>query len=206
MAISESGHVKKDGEDDIVQSFQPCVLDHIQETVLMYIHSSFFAQAIIIEQPVNPLKSAYASPFLAAYHVSSTILKRTRKQSGVGPDSWAKLWTFRTFAFWVEVIFGSVSFSILPQEILTKLADLATVQKDPTWLPDAVGHLPQNQHQWQNRPQQYAPLHHQQQPAFRTQMHHLPNSELADGGLTTRDSRLDECRSLFTQGSGLLAG
>jgi hypothetical protein len=70
---------------------QQCVLDHIRETsgfsaavvllvfmivvsVLMYIHRSFFVQAII-EHPENPLKSQYAPSFLAVYRASSTILK-----------------------------------------------------------------------------------------------------------------------------------
>lgn len=64
----------------------------------MYIHRSFFAQAII-EHPVNPLKSAYAPSFLAAYRASSTILKSVREQFSVWPNSSARFWTMWTFAF-----------------------------------------------------------------------------------------------------------
>ncbi|KAJ7082281.1 hypothetical protein B0H15DRAFT_739822, partial [Mycena belliarum] len=70
--------------DDVVRcgvgaNLQLCVLNHISTTSarlvsLMYIHRSFFAQAII-EQPVNPLKSTYVPSFLAVYRASGTILE-----------------------------------------------------------------------------------------------------------------------------------
>jgi hypothetical protein len=66
--------------------------------VLMYIHRSFFAQAII-EYPVNPLKSPYAPSFLAAYRASSTILKSIREQFNMWPNSCSRFWTMWTFAF-----------------------------------------------------------------------------------------------------------
>ncbi|KAG6907208.1 hypothetical protein DXG01_009897 [Tephrocybe rancida] len=118
---SGSGGAAKGGEgdEDMAISFQRCVLDHIRETVLMYIHRSFFAQAII-EHPANPLKSAYAPSFLAAYRAASTILKSVREQFGIWPNSCARFWTMWTFAFsaagktkrliyWGEqVVFGTV--------------------------------------------------------------------------------------------------
>lgn len=94
-------------KNDLGTSFQRCVLDHIRETVLMYIHRSFFAQAII-EQPVNPLKSTYAPSFLAAYRSSATILKSVREQFTMWPNSCAKFWTMWTFAFSAAVVFGTV--------------------------------------------------------------------------------------------------
>ncbi|KAJ7220756.1 hypothetical protein GGX14DRAFT_431972, partial [Mycena pura] len=72
----------------------------------MYIHRSFFAQAII-EQPVNPLKSIYAPSFLAAYRSSATILKSVREQFAVMPTC-ARVWTMWTFAFSAAVVFGTV--------------------------------------------------------------------------------------------------
>ncbi|TFK67014.1 hypothetical protein BDN72DRAFT_961339 [Pluteus cervinus] len=94
-------------EEDLAISFQRCVLDHIRETVLMYIHRSFFAQAII-DSPVNPLKSAYAPSFLAAYRASSTILKSIREQFVIWPNTSARFWTMWTFAFSAAVVFGTV--------------------------------------------------------------------------------------------------
>jgi hypothetical protein len=76
-------------------------------TVLMYIHRSFFAQAII-EQPMNPLKSTYAPSFLAAYRASATILKSVREQFAVMPNACARFWTMWTFAFSAAVVFGTV--------------------------------------------------------------------------------------------------
>ncbi|KAJ7054174.1 fungal-specific transcription factor domain-containing protein [Mycena amicta] len=93
--------------DDVGASLQRCVLEHIRETVLMYIHRSFFAQAII-EQPVNPLKSTYAPSFLAAYRASATILKSVRDQFAVMPNACARFWTMWTFAFSAAVVFGTV--------------------------------------------------------------------------------------------------
>ncbi|KAG5635135.1 hypothetical protein H0H81_012334 [Sphagnurus paluster] len=96
-----------DSEDEMSNSFIRCVLDHIRETVLMYIHRSFFAQAII-ENPVNPLKSPYAHSFLAAYRASSTILKSVKEQFTMWPSSCARFWTMWTFAFSAAVVFGTV--------------------------------------------------------------------------------------------------
>ncbi|KAG6884242.1 hypothetical protein C0993_012834, partial [Termitomyces sp. T159_Od127] len=63
-----------EGGGDLAGSFQRLELMPYYCTVLMYLHRSFFAQAII-EHPVNPLKSTYAPSFLAAYRAASTILK-----------------------------------------------------------------------------------------------------------------------------------
>lgn len=117
------------GKEDMVTSFERCVLDHARETgelfgllffllisgsfsilnrksnlsmcsclVLMYIHRSFFAQAII-ENPGNPLKSAYAPSFLAAYRASSTILTSIKEQFKLWPISCSRFWVMWTFAF-----------------------------------------------------------------------------------------------------------
>ncbi|KAK7052073.1 Zn(2)-C6 fungal-type domain-containing protein [Favolaschia claudopus] len=93
--------------EDVGASLQRCVLEHVRETVLMYIHRSFFAQAII-EQPMNPLKSTYAPSFLAAYRSSATILKSVREQYAVMPNACGRFWTMWTFAFTAAVVFGTV--------------------------------------------------------------------------------------------------
>jgi hypothetical protein len=81
----------------------------------MYIHRSFFAQAII-EQPVNPLKSTYAPSFLAAYRSSATILKSVRDQFAVMPNACARFWVMWTFAF-----SAAVSFSLYPRSLTVKM-------------------------------------------------------------------------------------
>ena len=87
--------------------FSRCVLDHIKETVLMYLHRSFFAQAII-ENPTNPLKSTYAPSYLAAYRASSTILKCVKEQYNMVPEACGRFWTMWTFAFSAAVVVGTV--------------------------------------------------------------------------------------------------
>ncbi|KAJ8095260.1 hypothetical protein PM082_010483 [Marasmius tenuissimus] len=94
-------------DEDVTFALQKCVIEHIKETMLIYIHRSFFAQAII-EQPVNPLKSSYAPSFLAAYRASGTILKSVREQFAVFPIGAARYWSMWTFAFSAAVIFGTV--------------------------------------------------------------------------------------------------
>ncbi|KAJ3976024.1 hypothetical protein EV361DRAFT_1001583, partial [Lentinula raphanica] len=99
--------IDRGADSDMSFSFMKCVLDHIRETVLMYIHRSFFAQAII-DQPTNPLKSVYAPSFLAAYRAAATILRSVREQFILWPNSCARFWTMWTFAFSAAVVFGTV--------------------------------------------------------------------------------------------------
>ncbi|KAK7461295.1 hypothetical protein VKT23_008474 [Stygiomarasmius scandens] len=94
-------------DEDMAMSFQRCVMDHIRETVLMYIHRAFFAQALI-DHPTNPLKSHYAPSFLAAYRASATILKSIREQFAIWPITCGRFWTMWTFAFTAAVVFGTV--------------------------------------------------------------------------------------------------
>ncbi|CAK5274110.1 unnamed protein product [Mycena citricolor] len=100
-------NLKDPSPDDMGASMQRCIYEHVRETVLMYIHRSFFAQAII-DQPENPLKSLYAPSFLAAYRASSTILKSVKDQYAVMPTMCARFWTMWTFAFSAAVVFGTV--------------------------------------------------------------------------------------------------
>ncbi|KAH6901766.1 hypothetical protein BKA70DRAFT_1308535 [Coprinopsis sp. MPI-PUGE-AT-0042] len=88
-------------------SSQRNVLDHVREAVLLYIHRSFFAQAII-EHPENPLKSPYAPSFLAAYKASTIILEAVQDQFDRWPKACAAFWTMWTFAFSAAVVFGTV--------------------------------------------------------------------------------------------------
>jgi hypothetical protein len=91
-------------------------------TVLLYIHRSFFAQAII-EYPVNPLRSPYAGSFLAAYRASATILRTIRDHFAIQPALCSRFWSMWTFAFsaavsvsrsdidltnFLQVVFGTI--------------------------------------------------------------------------------------------------
>ena len=73
-------------------------MDLTGRQVLLFLHRSFFAQAII-DCPRNPLRSAYAPSFLAAYRSSSTVPKVVRDQFNMYPTMCARFWVIWTFAF-----------------------------------------------------------------------------------------------------------
>ena len=76
----------------------PGMLTGRHTKVLLFLHRSFFAQAIM-DCPRNPLRSAYAHSFLAAYRSSCTILKVVKEQFGQYPGMCARFWVIWTFAF-----------------------------------------------------------------------------------------------------------
>lgn len=94
-------------EAPLAQSMGRLVLSHSRETLLLYIHRSFFAQAII-DNPVNPLKSTYAPSFLAAYRSSQTILRTIQQAFHEHPSPCARFWTIWTFAFSAAIVFGTI--------------------------------------------------------------------------------------------------
>ena len=67
-------------------------------TVLLWIHRSYFAQAII-DCPTNPLRSQYASSFLATYRASGIILRTIKNQFSRYPSLCARFWLTWTYAF-----------------------------------------------------------------------------------------------------------
>ncbi|KAI9571978.1 fungal-specific transcription factor domain-containing protein [Boletus coccyginus] len=83
------------------------IVAHAREVLLLHIHRSFFAQAII-ESPVNPLKSQYAPSFLATYRASSTILQIIGAQYTNCPQLCARFWTIWTCAFSAAIVFGTI--------------------------------------------------------------------------------------------------
>ncbi|KIK95062.1 hypothetical protein PAXRUDRAFT_827363 [Paxillus rubicundulus Ve08.2h10] len=83
------------------------VMAHAQEVLLLYIHRSFFAQAII-EYPADPSKSPYAFSFIASYRASSTILKIVGDQYMAHPTLCERFWAIWTFAFSAAIVFGTI--------------------------------------------------------------------------------------------------
>lgn len=62
---------------------------------LLYIHRSFFAQAML-DHPANPLRSPYAPSFLAAYRCASGVIKSGLNHFDRFPDlcgRWWGVWT-----------------------------------------------------------------------------------------------------------------
>ncbi|EIN12123.1 hypothetical protein PUNSTDRAFT_96824 [Punctularia strigosozonata HHB-11173 SS5] len=96
----------KDGRS-MPEDLQRFVLSHTKEVILLYIHRSFFAQAIV-DDPENPLKSAYAPSFLSACKSSATILKMIKEQYSMQPQLYARFWSMWTFAFTAAIVFGTI--------------------------------------------------------------------------------------------------
>ncbi|EIW75306.1 hypothetical protein CONPUDRAFT_140195 [Coniophora puteana RWD-64-598 SS2] len=91
----------------IAESMGLFAMANSREVILLYIHRSFFAQAII-ENPVNPLKSAYAASFLAAYRASTTTLHTIQAQFRKHPILTARFWVVWSFAFSSAIVFGTI--------------------------------------------------------------------------------------------------
>ncbi|KIJ65371.1 hypothetical protein HYDPIDRAFT_110415 [Hydnomerulius pinastri MD-312] len=110
IATSASGPMPLTvAEEDLnpSESMGRFAMSHSREVILLYIHRSFFAQAII-ENPVNPLKSQYAPSFLATYRASSTILRTIGAQFVIHPHLCARFWSIWTFAFSAAIVFGTI--------------------------------------------------------------------------------------------------
>ncbi|KAH7922072.1 hypothetical protein BV22DRAFT_1037878 [Leucogyrophana mollusca] len=97
----------QEGSLSLSESMGLFAMSHSREVILLYIHRSFFAQAII-ENPVNPLKSPYAPSFLAAYRASSTILRTIQAQFLTHPNLCTRIWAIWTFAFSAAIVFGTI--------------------------------------------------------------------------------------------------
>ena len=66
--------------------------------MLLWIHRSYFAQAII-DCPTNPLRSQYAPSFLATYRASVIVLKTIKNQFQRYPRLCSRFWLIWTYAF-----------------------------------------------------------------------------------------------------------
>ncbi|KAH9839733.1 uncharacterized protein C8Q71DRAFT_744044 [Rhodofomes roseus] len=91
----------------VIHSMETMVMAHSREVLLMYIHRTFFAQAIV-DCPTNPVKSEYAHSFLTAYRAAVVVLKTVKQQFGMYPGLCARIWPIWTYAFSAAVIFGMV--------------------------------------------------------------------------------------------------
>ncbi|KAI5992271.1 fungal-specific transcription factor domain-containing protein [Pisolithus orientalis] len=96
-----------DKDIGVMESMGRYVMSNAREVILLYIHRSYFAQAII-ENPTNPLKSVYTPSFLAAYRASLTILHTVKAQYDLHPELTARLWPIWTYAFSAAIVFGTI--------------------------------------------------------------------------------------------------
>ncbi|KAI6010429.1 hypothetical protein BKA83DRAFT_4403404 [Pisolithus microcarpus] len=110
FAAAASGAIPtKPADKDIglMESMGRYVMSNSREVILLYIHRSFFAQAIL-DNPINPLNSTYTPSFLAAYRASLTILRTVEVQYDLHPKLTARLWPVWTYAFSAAVVFGTI--------------------------------------------------------------------------------------------------
>ncbi|KZP21364.1 hypothetical protein FIBSPDRAFT_740823, partial [Athelia psychrophila] len=84
-----------------------CLLSHFRSFSMIFIHRSFFAQALL-DHPDNPLRSPYATSFLATYRAASAVIRATVKHLERYPELFRRWWVIWTQMFSAAIIVGSV--------------------------------------------------------------------------------------------------
>ncbi|KAF9055205.1 hypothetical protein BDZ89DRAFT_1124982 [Hymenopellis radicata] len=84
-----------------------CILGQFRTITLLYIHRSFFAQAML-DHPINPLRSPYAPSFLAAYRCASGVIKSSLNYNERFPQLCGRIWSIWTHLFSAAIIVGSI--------------------------------------------------------------------------------------------------
>lgn len=84
-----------------------CILGQFRAITLLYIHRSWFAQAML-DHPVNPLRSPYAPSFLAAYRCASGVIKISLNHFDRFPELCCRWWGIWTHLFSAAIIVGSI--------------------------------------------------------------------------------------------------
>ncbi|KAJ7068172.1 fungal-specific transcription factor domain-containing protein [Mycena amicta] len=84
-----------------------CILGQFRSVALLYIHRTFFAQAML-DHPVNPLRSPYAPSFLAAYRCASGMIKANLNHFERFPELCCRWWLVWTHLFSAAIIVGCI--------------------------------------------------------------------------------------------------
>ncbi|KAJ7129786.1 fungal-specific transcription factor domain-containing protein [Mycena epipterygia] len=84
-----------------------CLLGQFRSVALVYIHRTFFAQAML-DHPVNPLRSPYAPSFLAAYRCASGMIKANLNHFERFPELCCRWWVVWTHLFSAAIIVGCI--------------------------------------------------------------------------------------------------
>ncbi|KAF8558874.1 hypothetical protein OG21DRAFT_1404117 [Imleria badia] len=83
------------------------MLFQFRTTTMLYIHRSFFAQAML-DFPSNPLRSPFAPSFLAAYRCASAIIKTTAMNFQKYPELFSRFWTIWNHLLSAAIIVGTI--------------------------------------------------------------------------------------------------
>ncbi|KZP26825.1 hypothetical protein FIBSPDRAFT_819107 [Athelia psychrophila] len=84
-----------------------CILTQFRMMSLLYVHRSFFAQALL-DHPENPLRSPYAPSFLAAYRSASDLIRVSVGHIQRYPELLMRWWAIWTQLFSCAIIVGSI--------------------------------------------------------------------------------------------------
>ncbi|KZP30137.1 hypothetical protein FIBSPDRAFT_908140 [Athelia psychrophila] len=101
-AKDEEGHI------DAGSYMKGCLLSQIRSFSMLFIHRSFFAQALL-DHPENPLRSPYATSFLATYRAATVCITATIKHTKRYPDLFKRWWVVWTQLFSAAIVVGSVA-------------------------------------------------------------------------------------------------
>lgn len=118
MVMSHSREVRKSNIGCCVGL--SCLMKQFR-TVLLYIHRTFFAQAII-DCPTNPVKSEFAHSFLTALRAAVVVLKTVKQQFVMYPSLCARIWPIWTYAFSAAV---RTVYSVLRTRLRRRRSSLA---------------------------------------------------------------------------------
>jgi hypothetical protein len=77
---------------------------------MLWIHRSYFAKALL-DYPLNPLKSPYATSFLSAYRSSLSLLKLAREHYALSPNFMVRSWMLWKHVFSALVSSGQMVLS-----------------------------------------------------------------------------------------------
>ncbi|KAF8842256.1 hypothetical protein BDN67DRAFT_989238 [Paxillus ammoniavirescens] len=84
------------------------LLFQFRTSTMLYIHRSFFAQAML-DFPSNPLRSPFAPSFLAAYRCASATIKTTVLNFQKYPELFSRFWTVWSHLMSAAVIVGTIA-------------------------------------------------------------------------------------------------
>lgn len=118
-----------------MRRFAPARLLYANSVAAMiYIHRTFFAQALL-DHPENPLSSPYAPSFLAANRCASVLIKSFLHYFERCPDLIGRFWGIWTHAFSAAVsLVDARSIALLSAPDRSSLARLFSVRLGSAWL------------------------------------------------------------------------
>ncbi|KAI0343340.1 hypothetical protein BDW22DRAFT_1374694 [Trametopsis cervina] len=101
-------YLKPDDEDYNTPSvcMKGWLLSQFRSIAMIYIHRTFFAQALL-DHPENPLSSPYAPSFLAANRCASVLIKSFIHHFERCPDLCGRFWGIWTHTFSASIILGT---------------------------------------------------------------------------------------------------